>query len=341
MPADFGYINARIKGLKAKLLAPEFYSETLSASDYKSFLATLAQSPYMAEVEEASSRFEGLKIVDDALSRHFFNVARSMQGFADGRAGKMIRLMLMRYDLNNLKSIARGKHAGKSAEEITSKLIAAGELKPAILETIASASDMAGVAQAMALSSSPLKRAFSKAYAKYASDGELYGLELTLDKEYFRLIKEGLQEAKAPASFQRYIERQIDATNLRTALGARGTGGNPAVNSDELFVPGGKEISRSLFSGILGDGSSQALQPLSSTSFAAVATSQNLTEAEAAIRSNLDKLSKSMASDALGIGVATNYLSAKEAEIAKLRLLARGKYYGVSSDILSRELGNG
>jgi V/A-type H+-transporting ATPase subunit C len=46
-----------------------------------------------------------------------------------------------------------------------------------------------------------------------------------------------------------------------------------------------------------------------------------------------------MRSDVLGIGVVLDYLRRKEAEAARLRLLARGKYYGVPREQLQKELG--
>ncbi len=49
---------------------------------------------------------------------------------------------------------------------------------------------------------------------------------------------------------------------------------------------------------------------------------------------------RGLAADALNIGLAANYLRLKEAEVAKLRLLARGKYYGVAREVLAKELGD-
>ena len=134
----------------------------------------------------------------------------------------------------------------------------------------------------------------------------------------------------------RYLRREVDATNLRTALKLRGTD----ANADDLFISGGKEVSRATFDTILTDTSQGALQNLSGTSFAEVAETDSLSEAEEVIRSVLNANAKRLASDPLDIGVVVNYLRLKEEESAKLRLLARGKYYGVPRDTLSKELGD-
>ena len=44
--------------------------------------------------------------------------------------------------------------------------------------------------------------------------------------------------------------------------------------------------------------------------------------------------------DPLGVGVILNYLRLKETETARLRLVARGKFYGVPRERLAEELGS-
>ena len=336
MSSDYGYINARVRGLKSRLLGDDFYASAMSASDFSAFTSSLAQTPYMRELEEAQSRYSGLSAVDEALARNFYATTRSILNFSDGQPHQLISLMLLRYDLNNIKAVARAKHAGRDAADIESALFPAGQLKPALLENIAAAPDMAGVAQALAIAKTPLRSAFIRAVNQYQSDNDLYQLELALDKAYFRLVFEGLDGANAPEEFVRHFRREVDATNLRTALKLRGQG----ATEDDLFIAGGKEVNRVTFEAIMNDESSSALQALSGTSFAAVADTTSLSEAETVIRAVLDKSASRLAADPLDIGVVVSYLRAKEAETSKLRLLARGKYYGVPRQALERELGN-
>jgi V/A-type H+/Na+-transporting ATPase subunit C len=337
MSADYGYINARVRGLKSKLLAPEFYNEALNATDFKAFMATLGQSPYGRDIEEAQARAEGLKALDVALARNFYTSAQSISGFSDGQAGQLVALLLLRYDLANIKTIARAKHAGRNLEDIQASLFPAGALKPAILDTIAAGSDMAGVAQLLLASPTPLRGAFARAAANYQTDKDLYKLELELDRAYFNLLSDQLDDAKAPADFVRYMRREVDATNLRTALKLRSAGASP---SDELFISGGKEITRALFDSIVNDKGSSTIQGLGSTSFATAAEATSLAQAEDAIRNVLGQNARRIAADPLDIGVVANFLRLKEAETAKLRLLGRGKFYNVPRDRLAKELGN-
>ncbi|HKI55998.1 MAG TPA: V-type ATPase subunit [Trueperaceae bacterium] len=336
MSTDYGYINARVRGMKTNLLGDEFYSEALASSDFRAFLSVLGQSRYMHELEESQSRYEGLRAVDDALARDFFKTTRSLLAASDGNAGMLMELLLLRYDRENLKTIARAKHAGKSLEEIVGSLYPAGPLRPAVLEEVAAAPDMGSAAQALAVTKTPLKSAFSQAAGRYQSDGDLYALELSIDRAYYRVLLQRLRRVNAPMSFMRHLTREIDATNLRTAFKLRGA----EESSEDAFVPGGREITRNVFDSIRSAEGSGGLQALSGTSFADVGEVESLAEAEQKVREVLDASARSAASDPLGPGVVVRYLRLKEAEIARLRLLARGSYYQVPRDALQRELGH-
>lgn len=334
MSADLGYINARVRGLKSRLLGPEFYAQALGDSDFRAFLATLAQTPYMRDLEEAQAQSSGLTAVDVALSRNFFRTARSILGFSDGRPHDLIALLLLRYDLMNLKAIARAKHAGRGREETLEALLAAGQLKPAVLEALVAAPDLPAAAQALAVTDHPLAEAFTKAVRAYVEESDLFDLELSLDRAYYAAVHDGLERLGAPREIRSFFAREVDATNLRTALKLRGRG--PATA--DLFIPGGREIDRATFDALLLDAGPEALGVLAGTAFADVAATTDLSAAEAAIRRVLDRSAHRLARDPLGPGVVLDFLRRKETEAARLRLLARGKFYSVPRAQLEREL---
>lgn len=334
MPADFGYINARVRGLKARLLGDEFYAAALGDSDFGAFLSSFSQTAYAREADEAQARYgSDLRAVDDALARNFYTTTRTLLNVSDGLPERLLRLLLLRYDLGNLKTIARAKSAGREPDEVQAGLLPAGELKPAVLESIAQASDLPAAAQAVAVTGHPLGGAFTRAVAKFTSDNDLYDLKLTLDRAYYEALSEEVAKGGFPKDFARYVQREIDATNIRTALKLRGA---EDADADALFIKGGKEVRRTTFDTLLtGD-----LQALASTTFAEVAETDDLSRAEEILRESLDAQARKLAlRDPLGVGVILNYLRLKENETARLRLLARGKFYGVPRNRLEQELG--
>lgn len=338
MVDDFGYINARVRGMRARLLGSEFFGEALAASDFGAFASLLAQTPYARDVEEGQARYSGLRAVDEAVGRNFYNEARRIRGFADGDPGRLIRLLLLRYDLQNLKAIARAKHAGRPAADIRQALFPAGELRPGVLDNLAEQSDLPSVAQVLSITRHPLAPAFSRAARAYSSEGDLYAFEVALDRAYYAVLFSELEETTHPEGLMRHLQLEVDATNLRTAMKLRGAQEGGAA---ELFIPGGREIKRPTFESLLADDGQAAFQAISSTTFGAIGESSSLSEAEAVIASVLDRSARKLyLTDPLDIGVVLYYLRLKEAETARLRLLARGKFYGVPSAALEKELGH-
>jgi len=188
----------------------------------------------------------------------------------------------------------------------------------------------------LAMTPTPLRGAFAKAHTSYASSGDLYELELELDREYYRTISKTLKTADPTPKFKKYMQLEIDATNLRTALSSRGAD----VSSDELFVRGGRDISKSIFESVVSDTSPAGLQGLVGTKFAAVAETEDFNSAETVIRQLLEDTANRLGYEGMNIGLVASYLRRKESEVAKLRLLARGKFYGLPRETLAKELGN-
>ncbi len=340
MSADFGYINARIRGLKSRLLGPEFYATALADGSFDSFLAGLGQTGYGTDLEEARTQASGLPAVDRALARNFYNTTRSILGFSDGWPHDLIALLLRRYDLANIKAVARAKHAGRAPEDTASALLPAGEMRPSLLDALVGAADIPALAQVLGAAKHPLTQAVRKAARAYGESGDLFTFEVTLDRAFHESIAEAASDLPLPESFRGFLDLELQATNLRTALKLRGRD----VAAQEFFMAPRKSASaaRSVFDSIIADTGDDGLSALADTRFSAVADTKSLGDADAAIRAVLDaEVRRLSLGDPLGPFVVLDFLRRKERELARLRLLARGTYYSVPREQLEQELSDG
>jgi V/A-type H+/Na+-transporting ATPase subunit C len=232
---NFGYINARLRGMRSRLVTAKL-DEALGASSYQEFLRVLAETDMSASLGAATAQGAGLKELDRALSQNFFETAQKVVGMASGEAGREINLLFGRYDLLNLKALARGKHTERSREDIEASLLPAGAIKPALLAQMASAPDLASLAGMLSLTASTLAPAFRKAVAQLAQDGDLFSFEVALDRAYF----EGTIAGASSETLQKYLGREIDATNILTAQKLRAQGRSSGI--DGYFLKGGREF---------------------------------------------------------------------------------------------------
>ena len=331
MPDNYGYINARLRAMHGKLLSSKL-EEAISASSYQEFLRVLSESSMGADLGDATAQGAGLPALDRAVSRNFYNTAQKIVGMADGEAGREINALFARYDLGNLKAIARGKLAARSAADIEGSLLPAGTLKPAVLQALAAAPDLASLNGVVGLAGSPLAGAFRKAVAQLIASNDLLAFEVTLDQAYYT---EALAQASSD-TLRNYLRREVDGANILTALKLKAQG--RTLNLDGYFIKGGREVDANRFNQIAqGSGGLEGLR-----AFAAVTDAPDLGAAESAVRAVILKEAKGLyAADALGPGVVIGFLKEKENEIAVTRLIARGKYYNVPAETLRKEVGRG
>src|ERR1700730_18063783 len=146
---DLAYINARVKVMKSRLLPPSRLEELLQASDLDAFIQGLSETPYNMELQEALSRFTGVRAIDEALAQNFYHAARRILSFADGPPRRQIEVVLLRYDLQNLRAIVRGRHTGKSEEEILATLYPCGVLSEVKLRELLQQPDLRAIADTL------------------------------------------------------------------------------------------------------------------------------------------------------------------------------------------------
>jgi V/A-type H+/Na+-transporting ATPase subunit C len=344
MGSNYGYLNARVRGLRAKLLDEGFAQGAIEAGSFDAFVTALSQTTYGPDLEEARARTEGLPMVDAAIASNVSRTTRSLLGYAEGTARTLLGVLLMRFDAANLKSVARTFHArrsgaageaGEDARSLAGATLPAGELDAGVLARMIGAADLPNAAQVLLLKGHPLAPAFRRAVQAYAASGDLLELEVAIDLAYHQVARETVEGESVPRAFERYLEVEVDATNLRTALKLRGRGLEPA----RFFVEGGRVVTRPLFVEIAGAAPGTAL-PALRPPFDALGDAADLGSIEVGVRAVLERFARSLTKDPLDIGLATHYLYAKEREAALLRLVARGTYYGVPGDTLRRELGH-
>ncbi|UQN07260.1 V-type ATPase subunit [Deinococcus sp. QL22] len=323
MPDDYAYINTRVRIMRTKLLDGRSLDSALSSGSYQEFLRVLTETELAANMRETTTEGAGLPELDRALSANLFATTQKVLNFADGDAKREIQALLMKWDLVNLKTVARGVVGGRGADAILDSLIPGGTIKIAALQTAAQSSDLAAAAAAIALSGHPLAKAMRDGASAYAASGRLLDLEVTLDQGYYR---HALNVARN-TSLRRYLSREIDVTN---ALIARASKGQPL--DPNLFVAGG-HLDAGGYARLAG-GDAGGVPDI-----VGILDAPTLEDAEVAARTALDNAARNVAAgDPEGVGIILDFLRRKEIEIAKLRLIARGKFYNLSAESIRKEV---
>jgi V/A-type H+/Na+-transporting ATPase subunit C len=336
---DFPYINARVKVMKSQLLPRSRVDELLQTPDLETFIQDLAETPYGMELQEALTRFSGVRAVDEALAQNFYHATRRILSFADGPERRQIEVVLLRYDLQNIRAIIRGRYTGKTEDEILATLYPGGVLSEARLRELLAQPDLRAIADTLVTWMHPLGRALREGVDAAQRSGNLLDAEMALDRAYAQYgLRVADGEGDGDATFRRFVGAEITATNVRTALKLRRMKDLSREERERFFIRGGA-LSVERFLSIADPQSSLAEAAAIRLFGTELPGTENLLEMERAI----DRASQQMAvrlslGDPLALDVVIGYLARKAAEVSNLRLIAHAKLLGISNDAVQQEL---
>jgi V/A-type H+-transporting ATPase subunit C len=338
---DFPYINARVRAMRSRLLSPGRLEELLGAPTFDAFLQQLAATPYGEDLQEALLRAQGVRAVDEALAHNLQRTTRAILSFADGGARTLLETLLLRWDLQNLRAIVRGKHAGRPADEIVAALVPAGNLSETLLKEMAGYPDMGALAGTLEAVNHPLAGPLAEGVADYARTQDLMALELRLERAYAQwgLARAGGRGHDAGV-LREVFRAEIDAANVKTALKLALAGPLPEARRLQFYIPGGVIVTDKLFLGLSGSQTQAAAwERLRVHGFPVKALPGDLVAFERELDYHVARtLVRYYLGDPLGIGIVVGFLAMKTAEVANLRLIARGKVFGLPKEQVRREM---
>jgi V/A-type H+-transporting ATPase subunit C len=345
---DYGYSNARLRGMRSRLFDASFFNELIEAPDIQHLAKELADTEYGADLEEALIHGRDAAAVDEALKHNMVRTFQKVHGFLNDEAHYILTTLLGRWDIFNIKTVIRGKHMHLSAEEIADGLLPAGYLNEIDLEALSRLDDVRAVVDTSMTWSLPFAGALSSGYPAYAESGDLSALELSLDRYYATWALERFKRRGANMKLARdFLGIHIDIANLVMVFRLQ-KADMEKVDVDSLFLEGGADIGLDLYRELARMSDvDEVLDRLRGTSYglalddAAVAYLENnsISVFERALEDFLMRRANRLGvRDALGVGVAITYLWAKQNEITNLRIIVKGIAVGMPEDRVRGEL---
>jgi V/A-type H+-transporting ATPase subunit C len=347
---DYGYINARVRGMYSNLLDKKTYEAMLIRQDLPSVVSELENTPYKKEIEESEIIYTGICAVEAALRKNLVITYQTiLQLVAGTRAEQYIKIFLSRWDIQNIKTIIRGKNILVPQDEISSCMIPAGELDDATLSELLKQPDVRSVIDLLATWGIAYALPLTRVIEEYAESRDLIPLEFALDHFYYQQALETTRgRHREERTVRQLVRTEIDTMNIKNILRIIRDGIEPE-SAMKIFLEGGHVMNRERFESMASLKSSEEVaKALDGTSFYFLAGLPPAVFDPArisAIERELDtylmrKAVRLYREDPLSISVIIGYLWAKYYEVINLRIIARCKHAGVSDEELERELFN-
>jgi V/A-type H+-transporting ATPase subunit C len=345
---DYGYVNARIRGMKSRLLGPEFFESLILKPDTDAIITELQKTPYRGEIERASVQHAGLACIEVALRMDIARTFRKIYSFFEKEKNeKYARILLNRWDVHNIKTILRGKNIHEPSSEILGCLIPAGELDETTLVELVKQPDVRGVIDLLATWGIGYATPLTRQFEEYSEKRDLAVMEYALDKFYFESSLEAIRGRTYDDRIMReMVGTEIDITNIRSVLKMI-RDKIPIEEAQEFLIPGGAVLDEKRLGLLIKAGTIRdALKQLAGTPYEFLGQVPEETfkqEKISVFEKGLERflIRKGIGwflADPLSLALAIGYVWAKFTEVTNIRIIARLKMADVSEKTIREEL---
>ena len=345
---DYGYINARMRGMKSRLLDRRALDDLVFLPDIESLIADLEKTPYKDEIIEAKVKYSGVLCIEYALRKNFTRTFQKILAIVkEDEAERYITIFLHRWDVQNIKTILRGKYIHVTNEEILDCLVPAGELDEATLIELIRQPDVRAVIDMLATWGIEFSKPLTEKFSEFSDTRDLAILECALDRYYYQ---NSLETVKKPSYnnilIRNLISLEIDVVNIKTILRMI----RDHIDEDEakkFLINGGKEFDPKRLSQLLGLHSiKDVLSELEQTPYrflTVVSENAIRTQKISIIEKQLEKFliqkgTSAFLGDPLSVASVIGYFWAKYNEITNIRIISRCKTADFPIEQLKEEL---
>lgn len=187
----FSAINAKVKAMKGKMIREDQYLKLLKCKDFKSTVKVLEEETSYGEFLGAYNLEKmhrgNLEII---LNRHYTSIYSKFINYFDGEYRKLLKTFFVRWEIEDLKIIIRGKYLGLRRDEIENKLIARSDLNRINYDYLLALKNVEEVIDGLKGS---IYYKSIKNLAKGISEKGLFRIETELDFVYFTSIRRELK----------------------------------------------------------------------------------------------------------------------------------------------------
>ena len=337
---NYPYVTARVRAKKSALLTRDVYDRMLQM-EIPQIARILGEGAYKEEILALAARISGVDLIEVATSRNLAAVFTQIIRFSESELRQMIGWYLDRFDVQNIKTIVRGKLFGAAPAEVSEDIVAAGSLRESFLQSLIELPTLEelfdrleGTIYAQAL----------KALGRKLADVERWNhWEDLVTQLYYKYLLEVIPERTEGTRLMReWVRHEVDIVNLKTLLRLWA---QKVTLPYDPFVEGGFELPKSELPGMI---------TLDAAALAARLGGIRLTEDLAPRLKDLQALGvgqlvrsveklhllsagRQAHVHPLSVLPVLDYVVRKDREVQNLRIIARGKESGLSTEVI-REL---
>ncbi len=334
--------------MQGRLLPRARYDPLLSQPTTAGLLDLLKDSPYAralewtAEIPDQASYPNEMARIDEAFRQDLTWCLAKLTDIASERPRTLLEVILLRWDVYNLKTVLRGIWVSATVEDILASALPGGVLGAIALAELARAPTLRAVAETLATWRMPLAGPVREGLGPLGEVETLQPVEFNLDRftysQGFRVVADGDENDRVVRDYLRFL---VGKTNLLTALRYQQerTALSP-IEAGRHFLEAEGWFTRPLYDAVVGAPDlRQGLSLLAPTPYRWLA--ESFAEGESLslplVERRLDRAliretARLSRRDPLGIGVVIAYVERKINEVRNIRMIMRGRALGMGAE---------
>jgi V/A-type H+-transporting ATPase subunit C len=190
--ARYGYVNAKVRGLRSRNLTEQDYHFLLAAKDLTAFFSYLGTTSYSAYLPDPEEEIPKLSVLERQLSRplmrDYTKIAHALTGHKERT---LILALFRRFEAENLKLVLRAIFAKLDREDVLHLLYPLGRLSTLNWDALWAAGTVREIPAY--LRPEVFGQSLQHALPQFEAQGRLFPLEMALDFSCFRCLQEAVQ----------------------------------------------------------------------------------------------------------------------------------------------------
>jgi|GEM_PF-2283358 len=337
----YSFINAKIRGMKSRLLDDVKYRQLLETTHLEGFLKVLQETAYAPQLMDVDSGDPDISEITRALDQNLLKTYHTIFKFFNPKVESSFLFQLLgKLEVENLKIILRGKYKGVSAPLISDTLVETNGYSKLDFEELLNSKDIAHFISE--LSSSPYGSVLEKTLPIFEKEHRTIVLERCFDRVHYTQLWDAMNQLSGldRDMVKMYLGSFFDVTNIMIILRYRLFYEMMPQDISAMMHPMKYKLSAEDAERLLSVTEEDYRDVFAGTYYGKrVGPYQNLSELERSL--NLVLLSvirKMLTGPPFHLGTLVAYLSLKEIEVNNLKSIAEGKRHALGEEDISNVL---
>ncbi len=341
--ALYGYSNSRVKAMESKLIKQDMLERMFAAKDTASIIAMLMQTSYKPYIEQFGGVAKMDKLIDSALSKSLGNETSKLMTIAPLVQKKVVRAVLGRWDIYNIKLVIEAKATGRKFDSIENYVIDSNYVG---MKKVRDAMEEGSVDTAISklMQNSAYQDILKEALNVYKKDGNIMAVNATIDRMYYTQLSNIIYRLVDVDPWANgLVKMDIDMKNALMLIRAKrqemkfehvkeylAFNGRVSIEAWQKIYDASRDLN-SFLNNISVFDLKQAIGIYTGSK------NKSLLLFEIAMRNQIfAEAIKTLKHSVLSFGALIAYFYLKEIEVFSLRILIKGKTYGLSDDEVKR-----